>query len=237
MYKRDKMLIGILLVFFAMAITFPEICSAQYDQRYREREVEGPELREKFPGWTELEGSFRDYHFSQFPVLEYEQPDVHAWIASLGPRAEEKQDDKFVRVWHENDDPRYIFISYIKGRGNFYAVTEKSIELVSVWDLRIDLEVTPNGLFRWQYIYGDGLLRTVKLFGSPEGEADVSWYDVIRIYRRIVYWENSKLLKHIYVYRGEFEAISPDDEWASREDFDEDGKWIKSTLPGDEKVD
>jgi hypothetical protein len=231
------MLIGILLVFFAMAITFPQICSAQYDQRIRTRTKEGPELREKYPEIVKLEGKFIDYHHKQFPMLEYEMPDVVAWVSSLEPLSGEKQDDGYIRVWSENDELKYIFVSPLKGFGQFYAVGKDSIEFVSVRDSRIDLEVTPNGIFRWQYIYDDGLQRTVKFFGSPEGEPDVSGFDIIRIYRRIVYWENSKLLKHMYVYRGEFKAITPDDKWASREDFDQEGIWIKSTLPGDENVD
>ena len=234
MCKRDKMLIGILLVFFALAITFPEICSAQYDQKLRTRTKEGPELREKFPGLTKLEGSFKDYHFSQFPPFKYETPDVKAWVSSLEPLAGEKQDDKFVGVWYENDEPKYIFISYLKGRGNFYAIAEDSIEFVRVLDSRIELEVTPDGLFRWLYIYDDGLLRTIKFFGSPEGEPDISGFDRIKIYHKIVYWENTKTLKHIYLYRGNFKTIKADHKWVSRENFDEEGNWVKSTLPGDE---
>ncbi len=233
MCKRDRMLIGILLVFFAIAITFPEICSAQSNKRFRTRTVEGPELQEKYPGLVDLEGSFKDYHYAPFPVLEHQTPDVQAWVSSLEPLAGEKQDDRHIRVWSENDEIKYIFITARKESGQFFAVGKDSIEFVSVRDSRIDVEVIPNGVFRWQYIYGDGLLRTIKFFGSPEGEPDVSGFDIIKIYHKIVYWENTKTQKHIYLYHGIFKTIKADDKWASRMDFDQEGKWIETTLPGD----
>ncbi len=235
MCKRDKMLIGFLLVFFAIAITFPKICSAQTDQRFRARTTEGPELREKYPELINLEGSFKDYSYDQFPVLEYEAPDVEAWISSLVPLAQEKQNDKKIRIWFENDEPKYIFITPLEGFGQFFAVGKDTIEFVLLRKSRIDIEATPNGVFRWQYLYDDGLPRTMKFFGSPEGEPDISGFDIIRIYHKIVYWENTKKKKHAYLYRGNFKTIKADDKWSSREDFDQEGKWIKTTLP--EEVD
>lgn len=233
MITGDKNSTGIILLFVAMALTFPEICFAQFDEKIRTRTKEGPELREKYPDIVKLEGKFADYYHKQFPRLEYEMPDVQAWISSLEPLTGEKQDDRHIRVWSENDELKYIFVSPLKGFGKFYAVGKDRIEFVLLRDFRIDIEATPNGVFRWQYMYVDGLLGTIKFFGSLEGEPDISGFDIIRIYHKIVYWENTKMLKHIYLYHGNFKTIKADDKWASREDFDEEGNWIKSTLPGD----
>jgi hypothetical protein len=231
MITAGNKLVGILLLFVAMTLMFPEVCFAQFDQRFRTRTTEGPELTEKYPKLVDLEGSYRDYGFKHFPVLEYETPDVEAWISSLVPLAEEDQDKRRVRIWYENDEPKYIFVTSQKGFGQFFIVGKDTIEFVMVRKFRIDIEATPNGIFRWQYIYADGLPRTIKFFGCPEGEPDISGFDIIRIYHKNVYWETSNKQKHVYIYRGDFKTISPDDKWASREDFDEEGNWIKSTSP------
>lgn len=234
MTTGNKKTIGILLVFIFISLTLTQICSAQYDQRIRTRTKEGPKLEGKYPELTDLKGSFKDYGHEHFPVLEYEMPDVQAWVSSLEPVEREKADGRYISVWSENDEIRYIFIWHAKGIGQFYTIAEDSIEFVAVRNSRIDVEATPNGVFRWQYIYDDGLLRTAKFFGGTDVDAHGSGFGIIKTRHRFVYWENTNKLKHLYLYRDGSEIPKPDDQWDSREDYDREGNWIKTTIPGEE---
>jgi hypothetical protein len=233
MTTGNKKTIGILLVF--MSLTLTEFCSAQYDQRIRTQIKEGPKLEEEYPELTDLKGSFKDYHYEHFPVLEYEMPDIQAWVSSLEPVERDKADGRYISVWSENDKIRYIFIWYAEGIGQFYAMAEDSIEFVVVRNSRIDVEATPNGVFRWRYIYNnDGLLQTAKFFGGTDVDAHGSGFNVIKIRHRMTYWEDTGKLKHLYLYNNGTETPKPDDQWDSREDYDREGNWIKTTLPGEE---
>jgi hypothetical protein len=233
MATRDKKKIGILLALILIVLTVPQVCLAQYDQTVRTRTKEGPKLEDKYPELTDLKGSFRDYGIARFPVLEYEMPDVKAWVSSLEPLGEEKPAG-YVSVWSENGEPRYIFIWYKKGIGRLYIIAKDTIEFVLVRNSRIDVEAIPEGLFRWEYVYDDGLLRTIKFFGGTDVDAQGSGFNVIKIRHRMTYWEDTGKLKHLYLYNNGTETPKPDDQWDSREDLDRDGNWIKTTLPGEE---